>query len=138
MRSLYYSSYMNRSLAILITGILFLFLSPPASGQEVGIASFYHNGLTGFRMANGERYNPEKLSCAHLTYPIGSILKVARKDNPDHSVMVVVTDRGPYVKGRIIDLSRRAAKELGILHMGIAEVAVALIKKPVEPIVVLN
>ena len=129
---------MNRSLAILITGILCLFLSLPASSQDVCEASFYHNGLTGFRMANGDRYDPDDLSCAHLTYPIGSILKVARKDNPDHSVMVIVTDRGPYVKGRIIDLSRRAAKELGILDSGIAEVVVALIKKPTEPFIVLN
>lgn len=129
---------MNRSLAILITGIFCLLLSLPASSQEVGVASFYHNGLTGFRMANGERYDPDDLTCAHPTYAIGSILKVARKDNPDHSVMVIVTDRGPYVKGRIIDLSRRAAKELGILHSGIAEVVVAIIKKPSEPVIVLN
>jgi rare lipoprotein A len=127
---------MNRSLAILITGVLFLFMTSPATGQEVGLASFYHSGLKGYKMANGERYNPEELTCAHPTYPLGSILKVARKDNPDHSVMVIVTDRGPYVKGRIIDLSRSAAKELGIIDSGIAEVAVALIKKPEEPVVV--
>src|SRR5688572_24707867 len=108
----------KRSLAILITGILFLFFTPDASGQEVGLASYYHSGLKGYRMSNGERYNPEDLTCAHPTHPLGSILKVARKDNPNHSVMVVVTDRGPYVKGRIIDLSKRAAKELGIVHLG--------------------
>lgn len=129
---------MHRSFAILITGILFLLLTSSASAQEVGVASYYHNGLTGYKMANGERYDPEEFTCAHPTHPIGSILKVARQDNPDHSVMVVVTDRGPHVKGRIIDLSRKAAKELGIIHLGIAEVAVALIKKPVEPVVVLN
>lgn len=129
---------MNRSLAILITGILCLFLSFPASSQDVGVASFYHNGLTGFKMANGDRYDPADLTCAHLTYPLGSLLKIARKDNPNHSVMVIVTDRGPYVKGRIIDLSRRAAKELGILHSGLADVVVALIKKPTEPVLVLN
>ena len=124
---------MNRSLAILITGIFCLFVTSAISAQEIGIASFYHNGLTGYKMANGERYDPEDLTCAHPTYPIGSILKIARKDNPDHSVMVIVTDRGPYVKGRIVDLSRRAAKELGILDSGLAEVAIALIKKPTEP-----
>jgi len=132
---------MNRSLAILITGILFLFLTPLASGQESGIASYYHNSLKGLKMANGKPYNPEKFTCAHLTAPLGSILKVARTDNPDKSVMVVVTDRGPFVKGRIIDLSRKAAKELGILDCGIAEVVVAVIKKPVEPVepsIVLN
>ena len=129
---------MKRSLAILFTGIFFLFLTTSAIGQEVGMASFYHSGLTGSRMANGERYNPEELTCAHPTHPIGSILKVACKDNPDQSVMVIVTDRGPHVKGRIIDLSRRAAKELGIIQKGIAEVAVALVKKPNDPVVVLE
>jgi len=129
---------MNRATAILIAGIFFLFLTTSAFAQEVGMASFYHSGLTGSRMANGERYNPEELTCAHPTYPIGSILKVACKDNPDQSVMVIVTDRGPHVKGRIIDLSRRAAKELGILQKGIAEVAVALVKKPSDPVVVLE
>lgn len=123
---------MNRSLAILIIGIVCLFLTTRVSSQEVGIASFYHNGLTGNKMSNGERYNPDNLTCAHPTHPIGSILKVARKDNPDHSVMVVVTDRGPFVRGRVVDLSRRAAKELGILTSGLAEVAIALIKKPNE------
>lgn len=98
--------------------------------QEAGIASYYHDGLTGFKMANGQRYNPEKLTCAHLTYPLGSILKVARKDNPDQSVMVTVVDRGPYIKGRIIDLSKRAAKEIGLIHPGIAEVVIALVKRP--------
>lgn len=81
-------------------------------------------------MANGDRYDPEDLTCAHLTYPLGTILKVARKDNPDHSVMVIVVDRGPYIKGRSIDLSKRAARELGILENGLAEVVIALVKKP--------
>jgi rare lipoprotein A len=112
-------------------GILCLFLSSSVYGQqEQGLASFYHNGLTGSKMANGDRYDPDELTCAHPTAPMGSIIKVARKDNPDHSVMVIVTDRGPYVQGRIIDLSKRAAKELGILNTGISEVVVALIKKP--------
>ncbi len=92
-------------------------------------------------MSNGERYDPEGLTCAHPTAPLGSIMKIARKDNPNFSVIVTVTDRGPYIKGRIIDLSRRAARELGILDSGISEVVVALIKKPNSdciPLVTLN
>ena len=81
-------------------------------------------------MANGERYDPEDLICAHLSYPLGTILKVARKDNPDRSVMVIVVDRGPYIKGRSIDLSKRAAREIGMLDHGLAEVVVAVVKKP--------
>lgn len=121
---------MSKILIIPIIGMLCLMMSITGYAQETGIASYYHDGLTGFRMANGQRYNPEKLTCAHLTYPLGTILKVARKDNPDQSVMVTVVDRGPYIKGRIIDLSKRAAKEIGLIRPGIAEVVIALVKRP--------
>lgn len=121
---------MNRYLIPSIIGILCLFITTAATSQETGIASYYHDGLKGFRMANGQRYNPENLTCAHPTYPLGSILKVARIDNPDQSVMVTVVDRGPYIKGRIIDLSRRAAREMDMLHHGITEVVIALVKRP--------
>jgi len=101
-----------------------------AYAQEEGIASYYADFFVGRTMANGTAYNPEELTCAHLTAPLGSIMKIARKDCPEQSVIVRVVDRGPYVKGRIVDLSKRAAEELGILHLGIAEVVVGLIKKP--------
>ena len=123
---------MNRLLGIVVIGMFCLLAPSGLSAQEKGVASFYADFFTGKKMANGERYDPEDLTCAHPTAPLGSIMKVARKDNPDHSVMVIVTDRGPYVSGRIIDLSKRAARELGILDTGIAEVVVALVKKPRE------
>ena len=107
-----------------------LFLSLSARGQETVIASYYSDFLKGYKMANGERYDPEDLICAHLSYPLGTILKVARKDNPDRSVMVIVVDRGPYIKGRSIDLSKRAAREIGMLDHGLAEVVIAVVKKP--------
>ena len=69
--------------------------------------------------------------------PLPSYARVTNTANGS-SVIVRVNDRGPYSNNRIIDLSRRAAKELGILDSGIAEVAVALIKKPSEPFIVLN
>ena len=121
---------MNRSLIISIIGFLCLLISTVATSQVAGIASYYHDSLKGERMANGQRYNPEKLTCAHLTYPLGSILKVARKDNPDQSVMVTVVDRGPYIKGRVIDLSKAAAKEIGLITPGIAEVMIVMVKRP--------
>ena len=132
MRSLCLFSSMNRSRIISITGILCLFLTFAVNGQVTGIASYYHDSLAGSKMANGDRYDPEDLTCAHMTYPLGTILKVARKGNPDHSVMVIVTDRGPYIKGRAVDLSKRAAREIGILDSGLGEVIIALVKKPVE------
>jgi rare lipoprotein A len=123
---------MNKSLIILTIGFLCLFQTVSAYSQEKGVASFYTDALKGKKMANGDRYDPEILTCAHQTAPMGSIMKVARVDNPDQSVVVIVTDRGPFVDGRIIDLSRKAAQELGILENGITEVVVALIKKPRE------
>ncbi len=78
-------------------------------------------------MANGDFYNPSILTCAHLSLPFGTVVKIASVDNPDQSVMAVVTDRGPYVDGRIVDLSRSAAEELGILDNGITEVVVAVV-----------
>jgi rare lipoprotein A len=103
-----------------------------ALSQQNGIASYYSDALTGLTMANGDRYDPEVLTCAHKTVPLGSIVKIHRKDQPEHSVVATVTDRGPFITGRIIDLSRRAARELGILDVGITEVVVAVIRKPRE------
>lgn len=107
-----------------------LLLCQKPTAQERGIASFYSDYFNGRKTASGFRYNPEEFTCAHPTAPIGSVLKVVRKDDPTCSVIVTVTDRGPYVKGRIIDLSRRAAEELGMLHIGITEVVIVTIKRP--------
>jgi rare lipoprotein A len=108
--------------------MLCLFFSFSASAQEKGIASYYHDALSGLRMANGDYYDPSVLTCAHPSLPFGTVVKIASVDNPDQSVMAVVTDRGPYVKGRIIDLSRSAAEELGIIDDGITQVVVAVVK----------
>jgi rare lipoprotein A len=121
---------MNLIHHISLAAILCLVLIQPALGQQYGVASYYHDNLAGLPMANGEAYDPEDLTCAHKELPLGTILKVARKDNPEHSVMVIVTDRGPFIKDRIIDLSKRAAREIGIIREGITEVVVALVKKP--------
>ena len=95
--------------------IAFLFLPVMSGAQDVqeGKASFYSMKFTGRRTANGERLHHDSLTCAHRTYPFGTQLKVTNPAN-GKSVIVRVTDRGPYVKGRIIDLSVKAAKELGI------------------------
>ena len=112
--------------------MLTLLVCQKAYAQEEGVASFYADWFTGRTMANGDAYNPKELTCAHLTAPLGSIMKITRKDCPDQSVIVRVVDRGPYVKGRIVDLSKSAAEQLGILHLGIAEVVVGLIKRPTD------
>ena len=97
----------------------FTALAQPQRGK----ASFYSKKFTGRRTANGERLHHDSLTCAHKTYPFGTLLKVTNPANGE-SVIVRVTDRGPYVKGRIIDLSVRAAREIGIIAQGIAPVVV--------------
>ena len=83
--------------------IAFLFLPVMSGAQDVqeGKASFYSMKFTGRRTANGERLHHDSLTCAHRTYPFGTQLKVTNPAN-GKSVIVRVTDRGPYVKGRII------------------------------------
>ena len=105
----------------------FSLLTPhPATAQapQKGKASYYSRKLIGRRTASGERLHPDSLTCAHRFYPFGTLLKVYNPAN-GHSVVVRVIDRGPYVRGRIIDLSWRAAKELGIINSGIASVMVS-------------
>ena len=97
---------------------------------QSGKASFYSKKFTGRKTANGERLHHDSLTCAHKTYPFGTLLKVT---NPENGVHVIVTDRGPYVKGRIIDLSVRAAKELGIIAQGIAPVIVERYDESIIP-----
>jgi rare lipoprotein A len=88
--------------------------------------------FTGRKTASGERLHHDSLTCAHRTYPFGTLLKVTNPANGNH-VIVKVTDRGPYVKGRIIDLSVRAARELGIIAQGIAPVIVEHYSSPIIP-----
>ncbi len=92
--------------------------SPPEPPSERGIATYYARRFAGRRTANGERYDPTQLTAAHRTLPFGSMVEVRRVDGDPKVVVVRVNDRGPYVRNRIIDLSHRAAEQLGMLHDG--------------------
>ena len=94
----------------------------PAQTQR-GKATFYSKRSTGARTASGARLHHDSLTCAHRTYPFGTLLKVTNLTN-GKSVVVKVTDRGPFARGRIIDLSWRAAQELDILSKGVSTVKV--------------
>ena len=94
-----------------------------AQSVQTGKASYYAKKFSGRKTASGERLHHDSLTCAHRTYPFGTLLKVTNPAN-GKTVIVRVTDRGPYVRGRIIDLSVRAARELGIIAQGIAPVVV--------------
>ena len=88
-----------------------------------GKASYYSKRATGARTASGERLHHDSLTCAHRNYPFGTLLKVKNLSN-GKEITVKVTDRGPYGRGRIIDLSYGAARELGMLSQGVAMVEV--------------
>jgi rare lipoprotein A len=92
-------------------------------GVEEGMASFYADSLRGRPTASGARYDPAAFTCAHRTLPFGARLRVTAL-RTGRSVEVTVNDRGPFVGGRLVDLSRAAAAALGIIELGVAPVRV--------------
>lgn len=113
--------------AVLASGLLACAASPafagPARVQGEGIASFYGRSEHGGPTASGERFNMHAMTAAHRTAPLGSRLKVTNLRN-GKSVVVRVNDRGPFVRGRIIDLSHAAADSLGFVGAGLTRVAI--------------
>lgn len=91
--------------------------------EQRGTASWYGPGFHGKKTANGEIYNQNGLTAAHRRLPLGTEVEVTHVEN-GKSVDVRINDRGPYVKGRIIDLSRAAAIELGMKEQGLATVRI--------------
>jgi len=93
-------------------------------GQEQGSATYYSPKLQGRHTTDGSRYHPDSLTCAHKTYPLGTYLRVRNPKN-NQMVIVKVTDRGPFTKRLMIDLSYSAAKTLDIIRQGVATVEVS-------------
>lgn len=109
--------------ALLLTAGL-LFITSCRSGKqasEVGMASYYHDKFVGRKTANGEKYRKSKKTAAHQTLPFGTRVKVTNLAN-GRSVKVRINDRGPFAKGRIIDLSKSAARKVGLIQAGVAKV----------------
>lgn len=101
------------------------------SAQSSGRASYYSNALHGRKMSNGERYNKNDFTCAHRTLPFGTKLRVTNMRN-GKQVIVRVTDRGPFVRGRIVDLSYAAAHAIGSISAGVASVRIEILKNTPE------
>jgi len=89
---------------------------------QTGKASFYADKFEGHPTASGEKYKHSKLTGAHKSLPFGTVVRVTNLKN-NLSVEVTINDRGPYVEGRIIDLSRAAAEQLGFTNVGLADVS---------------
>jgi len=94
---------------------------------ERGIASWYGRPFHGRPTANGEIYDMDRLSCAHKTLPLGTVVRVTNLTNGS-SLDLRVNDRGPYVHGRIVDCSRGAARRLGFLVAGTAPVQIEVVR----------
>ncbi len=97
--------------------------------DETGVASWYGPGFHGRPTASGETYDMDALTAAHPTLPLPSRVRVVNLDN-GRSIVLKVNDRGPFAKRRIIDVSRRAAKELGFMRRGTARVRVQVLDSP--------
>jgi rare lipoprotein A len=95
-----------------------------STGGSRGLASFYSEGQ---QTASGERFDPHELTAAHPTLPFGTRLQVTNVAT-GRSVTVRVNDRGPFVKGRVVDVSYSAAQALGMVHAGVADVKVDVVR----------
>ncbi len=114
---------------------LALALLPITQAQALtteGMASYYGDRFNGRRTASGERFDMHELTAAHRTLEFGTRVLVTNKVN-GRSVEVTINDRGPYIKGRSIDLSKGAARELGMLSRGVAPVELKILGKEDAP-----
>ncbi len=96
---------------------------PASAFSQIGLASYYGPELHGRRTASGERFNQHGLTAAHRSAPFGSRLKVTNLLN-GRSVVVRVNDRGPFIRGRVIDVSAGAARQIGFHGRGVTRVKV--------------
>src|SRR6187402_2889119 len=130
----------------LFFAFLFQFLAIISFAQvQTGKASFYADKFEGVATASGEKYKHSKLTGAHKTLPFGTKVRITNLAN-NQSVEIIINDRGPYVDGRIVDVSKAAAEQLGFVNMGLAEVKLEVIDpgdgksndpgRPIEHVVV--
>jgi rare lipoprotein A len=124
---------------ILRTGLVIIVLllgvtsaSAKKNYEAQGKASYYANKFNGRRTSSGEIFCQDSLTCAHRTLPFGTYLKVKNQNN-GKEVIVRVTDRGPFIKGRVVDLSRAAAEEIGMIQAGVVRVEVVEVEHPNYP-----
>ena len=110
---------------VLLLSMLTLF--PTVVAAEDGLASWYGGKFHGRMTSSGEVFDTNTLTAAHRTLPFGTIVKVTNRDN-GKSVLVKINDRGPFVEGRIIDLSRAAAIQLGMIDSGVAHVSLQIVE----------
>jgi rare lipoprotein A len=130
--------FFNLLVACIFTGIFFAGCAPSLTvsrgkgqaasfGPREGMASYYAKKFHGRKTASGERFNMRKFTAAHRTLPFGTRVRVTNLSN-GKSVVVRVNDRGPFKRGRIIDVSYAAAKAIGMVRAGTARVRIEIVK----------
>lgn len=97
-----------------------------ANAAAYGVATFYSDCFQGKKTANGERYDKNKLTAAHRSLPFGTKIKITNVNNKK-STVVRINDRGPWIKGRLLDVSRLAATKLGMVSAGKVSVKMEVI-----------
>lgn len=113
---------------LLLLCVLCLCFASCTTLRQDGVASYYADKFNGRKTASGAVFRQRKLTAAHRTLPFGTRVKVKNLDN-GKTVRVKINDRGPFVQGRIIDLSKRAANRLGMVRQGLANVEIKYRKK---------
>ncbi|MFA9206343.1 MAG: septal ring lytic transglycosylase RlpA family protein [Burkholderiaceae bacterium] len=113
---------------ILFSLLVILLLSSCGYTSRKGLASYYADSYEGKTTANGEIYRQGKITAAHKTLPFGTKVEVTNLSN-NKSVVVRINDRGPYIRGRIIDLTKAAAREINMVGAGVAKVKIRYKRK---------
>lgn len=108
------------------------YASAPALAVFKGEASYYGDQFSGRKTASGELYNPRALTAAHRELPFGTVVRVVRSEPPG-VVYVRITDRGPFRRGRVIDLSRAAAEQLQMIRAGVIPVRAEVVEFGAKP-----
>lgn len=100
--------------------------------EAQGMASYYGDKFAGETTASGDRFDPGAMTAAHPRLPFGTVVRVTRLDGEEQSVVVRINDRGPFVDDRIIDVSKAAAEELGMIQEGVVEVRVEVLERSAD------
>lgn len=127
LRARHFSAFSWLALVVL-TSLLGACSGGKSAFTQSGQGSYYADKFEGRKTASGTTYRGSKRTAAHNTLPFGTVIRVTNPRN-HRSVKVTVTDRGPHAKGRIVDLSRKAARKIGIIDAGVAPVQLKVVKK---------
>jgi rare lipoprotein A len=103
-------------------------MTSDVGAEETGDASYYADAFIGRTTASGERYDPDALTAAHPSLPFGTQVHVTRLEGGE-SVVVRINDRGPFVRGRIIDVSHAAARQLDMMRAGVVPVTIEVVSR---------